>query len=360
VSAGIRVIIAEDGNVGIGTTTPSQKFHLVNGNALFNNNINSDTNSGFRIISTVGTTQYNWKLGIQDIADAGIDFTPSTIVGGNTFTTPVMVIKTTGVGIGTTNPLTKLHLESNSGELILKLNNIAAGGRNWEIASKNTSGVFSIIDRSSGLDRVLIDSAGNVGIGTTTPEAPLHLQGSHMLIKNGTEQGFIHFVTATKNNYIGPSDNNGLLNGITSGDLAIRAHQNLYISTGNSSTPQYSFINGNVTMAGSLTTNNTRVFKDAATAMTTTIDFTSTNNYTKTPSANETWAFTNIKTDAGIVVELTMGATLRTITCTQAGVTFVGDVTAGVIQGMAINKTYLIGFLPITTTKIWVSIKEAK
>jgi hypothetical protein len=101
------------------------------------------------------------------------------------------------------------------------------------------------------------------------------------------------------------------------------------------------------------------VFRDAATAMSTTIDFKATTNYTKTLAGNETWAFSNIKTDTGIAVQVTQPGTLYTITCTQATVTFSGDVnSSGVIQGMAINKKYLIGFLPITTTNIWVYVKE--
>lgn len=84
----------------------------------------------------------------------------------------------TNVGIGTTSPNAKLHLESNSGELILRMNNIASGGRNWELNSKNESGSFSIIDRTANSDRLFITSSGNVGINTTSPTQKLDINGN--------------------------------------------------------------------------------------------------------------------------------------------------------------------------------------
>ena len=85
----------------------------------------------------------------------------------------------TYVGIGTGSPSALLHLEQQSGELVLRLKNNA--GRNWEINSKPTSGgngIFSIVDRTANADRFVINASGNVGIGVTNPTSKLHVDGT--------------------------------------------------------------------------------------------------------------------------------------------------------------------------------------
>ncbi len=93
---------------------------------------------------------------------------------------PALILpNATRVGIGTGSPTALLHLEQQSGELVLRLKNNA--GRNWEINSKPTSGgngLFSIIDRTSNADRFVINANGNVGIGTVSPSAKLYVSGT--------------------------------------------------------------------------------------------------------------------------------------------------------------------------------------
>ena len=63
-------------------------------------------------------TKYNWLVGAQYNIDNGFEITPSTAVGGYTFSTPSILVKTDGkVGIGETVPLAKLHVrEGDSGQ----------------------------------------------------------------------------------------------------------------------------------------------------------------------------------------------------------------------------------------------------
>jgi hypothetical protein len=72
------------------------------------------------------------------------------------------------VGIGTTAPGTILHLNTTSGDTILRIQNSdgVAGSRRWELIS-NSGGNFSIYDRDSNAGRVMIDTLGNIGIGVT-------------------------------------------------------------------------------------------------------------------------------------------------------------------------------------------------
>jgi hypothetical protein len=84
-----------------------------------------------------------------------------------------------GVGIGTTNPLTRLTVAGSGafnavGAAAITLNNTAASGRDWEWHALD-SGQMQLADFTAGQSRLLIDTIGNVGMGTATPEAPLHV-----------------------------------------------------------------------------------------------------------------------------------------------------------------------------------------
>jgi hypothetical protein len=93
------------------------------------------------------------------------------------------------VGIGTTSPATKLDVSgtiSASGATGVGVNMLATGtgGRDYRIASTDNAnglggGKFTIYDQTAGASRVLIDSSGNVGIGSnSTPVNKLEIVGS--------------------------------------------------------------------------------------------------------------------------------------------------------------------------------------
>lgn len=88
------------------------------------------------------------------------------------------------VGIGTNNPLTKLHVLRTLGSadpLVTVMNGhagghatirLSGGATHYSIGSDPTTGTFRIANSSTGLgtnDRFTIDNTGNIGIGTTTP-----------------------------------------------------------------------------------------------------------------------------------------------------------------------------------------------
>jgi hypothetical protein len=135
----------------------------------------------------------------------------------NGSTTAVTVDTSQNVGIGTTSPSQRLHVTSNNGQILaeatgasqnpsLKLK-AATNNRDWEIFSwSGSAGQFGIYDGVAGQNRLIIDSSGNVGIGTSSPST----YGSGLTVTNrimpqatpSTNWG-IDFATDTGgNNYV--------------------------------------------------------------------------------------------------------------------------------------------------------------
>lgn len=85
------------------------------------------------------------------------------------------------VGIGTTQPSTALEVARANGDTEIGIVG-GDGGRRWTLQSSAggeefLSGTFQIIDRTAGAARMLIDSSGKVGIGTTDPFSMLSVAG---------------------------------------------------------------------------------------------------------------------------------------------------------------------------------------
>jgi hypothetical protein len=171
-----KVRITSSGNVGIGTTSPAAKLSVV-GRSLVGSAASAaigQTADGLDVVVGSGT------IGFQVWDD-------------NALTVPRFIVQRTGnVGIGTTGPLEKLHVDG----AITSVGTAASA-----IASSNTMDFFSgfsrfisrgadvstrggfrfIIQASDGtlqLEPIRIDTAGNVGIGTTSPLTQTVVWGS--------------------------------------------------------------------------------------------------------------------------------------------------------------------------------------
>ena len=143
-------VIIANGNVGIGTTSPSQKLQ-VGGNILATGNITAYGGaSDSSVLSALGTLQLrnsgNTNVNIQSTGNSYFN-------GGN-------------VGIGTTSPST-----------ILDINGGSANGVNIQAANVGTEYVLNA-KTSNGTSRLWVGGAGNVGIGTTNPSQKLQVEGT--------------------------------------------------------------------------------------------------------------------------------------------------------------------------------------
>jgi hypothetical protein len=185
------------GKVGIGTTSPTDKLTVQNGNIRLNStssypaqglyaywNSSSPNMGGISWHSNPGFIGSEWSHYKQSspYTLARIRLIGDASSGGmfvNLNNSDVFTIKTSSgnVGIGETNPAQKLHVIGNSeitGDIFL-------GRYIFHNDDTNTWLGFPLADtisfRTNGSDRMYINSSGNVGIGTNSPSEKLEVDG---------------------------------------------------------------------------------------------------------------------------------------------------------------------------------------
>ena len=189
-----RMRITRAGNVGIGTTSPSEKLE-VSGNIKLTSSSNAirDFNGNTLLRNTSGTlTVGNAALNIGSVYTVGAAATQSF---KRSSTTDLFINSSGNVGIGTTSPWERLsipfdrRLSFGSANYPLSISRASAGQLITTISdgydNANTRIDFKMRAGSANENIPLsITSSGNVGIGTTSPGAALEVVGGIKLSDN--------------------------------------------------------------------------------------------------------------------------------------------------------------------------------
>jgi hypothetical protein len=221
------LILGGDSRLGIGVTSTSfsTKLHVENttsSGAYINYDGQSNAEFGLRIESNAGGGNFESDFVSGGTALLDLYANSASVTGGDLLVartqsaTPVMLVKGNGnVGIGTSSPMTKLHVFDGDGSYPDDANNhlvvesdshsyIGLGGGTssdvgihfgdsggigrGRLAYLNGSDAMAF--NTNGAERMRIDSAGNVGIGDSTPDYKLDVNGtfsSTLITDDGTK-----------------------------------------------------------------------------------------------------------------------------------------------------------------------------
>ena len=204
-----RMRITSAGNVGIGSTSPSEKLEITNGNIFMNSTTRQfiswsaggtgvpsfrDRSAGTKLVlyPQVGAATSDYAIGVEN--DAIWYGVPSTASGySHKFyagTSPLMTIwgdGNVGIGTGNTAPLAKLDVVGTA-----RISTLGGGGINNQMVVANNNGVLSTQSIPSGADNLgnhtatlplnmssnPIHSASTIGVGTNNPQTQLDVVGN--------------------------------------------------------------------------------------------------------------------------------------------------------------------------------------
>ena len=167
------------GNVGIGTSSPGSKLDINRGSAGLIANFTDGVNTNFQI----GTSSLVATIG----PSAG-----STAMAFKTGDTERARIDSSGnVGIGTSSPLTKLHL-LDSAAVFIQMTDSGDGAS--RIGQNGTALTFGVDAANGTTERARIDSSGNLLVGTASAS-----YGARSVIQNNgtTTQPSISCINST-------------------------------------------------------------------------------------------------------------------------------------------------------------------
>jgi hypothetical protein len=238
--------IDSSGNVGIGTSSPAI-YGVDNADDLVIGQ--GDGNHGITI-SSYGTSNGTLAFSDQNNATVGrgfVDYDHNVdAMSFGTLSSERMRIDSSGnVGIGTSSPVAKLHIEN--GDMRIEKDTKATIGFRGHTSG---STALAFRDANAAIDRMTIDSSGNVGIGTSSPSFKLDVDGeiraTNRFLANtgsGATKGYQFSGDGDTGMF---SDSSNTLQFSTAGSERIRIDSSGNVGIGTSSPAEKLAVNGNI------------------------------------------------------------------------------------------------------------------
>jgi len=203
VARNIADLIHTSGAVGIGTHSPSTLLEVnqdssENLDIIFNNSRNQTTDRVRLVLSVDGGTTFqienDQNLDTFKVRNNTLSADVFNIF--NSATHQTLNITDVGVGIGTSNPSSKLQVNGGNGISLrstsVPATPVAGEAQLWQegnglvVRGENSGDAINFSVRAkNNTTRMVVAGGGNVGIGTTSPTSPLHVSGQTRLESSG-------------------------------------------------------------------------------------------------------------------------------------------------------------------------------
>jgi hypothetical protein len=197
-----RLMVSSAGNVGIGTTSPYGKLNIIPPTAnpalgvsiTTSDFVESNTGTAFDLGLTAITGNVLGRIQVGINGDGAVGDLTIQPNGGN-------------VGIGTTSPSGILHVKKTGGTSSLIINSDSdqqssigfvddTSTNRWVIREKANENNLKFYSYGTSSDIMTLEySSGNVGIGTTSPNQKLDVNG-HIELGDGGGAAVINYITS--------------------------------------------------------------------------------------------------------------------------------------------------------------------
>jgi hypothetical protein len=340
-----RMIINTNGDVGIGTSSPTSKLHVVGGRTDLSAN-NEPYSLGVRYNSSTG----HYYIGATNSASPDMVFSKA---GG---VESMRLTDSGNLGIGTSSPARRVDSRSTSSDYQYRAGDSANPALSYDFGRENVAGLFRFYGNQTGAtgyifdgvdgERMRIDSSGNVGIGTSSPLGKLKIAvGNVAPAASGNMNTGVIFETGATGHALNMgvdgtagyswinaafANNSGVANNLvlmTGAAERMRIHASGGVSIGNTTDPGAANLSVTGTISGGTVTG--------------TVDGTNAIGFRTIPQNSQSAAYTLVLTDSGKqIFHPSADTTARTFTIPANGsvaypigtaVTFINQNGAGVI-----------------------------
>ncbi|MBX3388096.1 MAG: tail fiber domain-containing protein [Phycisphaeraceae bacterium] len=214
--------VSTAGALAVGTLSPGSPFHVFSNNATNTALIDSSHTVGTWLhLRNQSTSGRDWSLVSTGPANSE---GPGRLLffDGNAPLVRMLIDPAGSVGIGTIGPAARLHVDggplfsqmvvsaNDANGVWLNLNNYSSNGHYWSLVSagaNNGEGAGSLLFRDTTVPatRMILTSAGRVGINTITPEQTLSVNGAVQILNSNL------LAFGTVGNTLGTAENTDMI-----------------------------------------------------------------------------------------------------------------------------------------------------